>query len=147
MTPKTEIASFAMGCFWGTEALYGVTPGVIRTKVGYTGGTTPNPTYKNIADHTETVELEYDPSVISYSVSCSSLSLSLSRLHLSSPSLLPSGTAANILGKPRSMRQVETTVHVSYFLPQPHSERAGREIISRASESMSQNNSHLDTAS
>ena len=65
----TETASFAMGCFWGSEALFGVTNGVLRTKVGYTGGTAPNPTYKNIADHIETVELEFDPSVVSYSVS------------------------------------------------------------------------------
>ena len=61
-------ASFAMGCFWGTEALFGVTKGVLRTKVGYAGGSSLNPTYRNIADHIETVELEYDENIISYEV-------------------------------------------------------------------------------
>jgi hypothetical protein len=58
-----------MGCFWGGEAAFGVVRGVIRTKVGYTGGTTVNPTYRNIGDHTEAVELQFDPNVITYRVS------------------------------------------------------------------------------
>jgi peptide-methionine (S)-S-oxide reductase len=41
----TEIAEFALGCFWGAERMYWQTPGVISTSVGYEGGFTPNPTY------------------------------------------------------------------------------------------------------
>ncbi len=55
-----------MGCFWGPEARFGSLQGVIRTRVGYTGGTTVAPTYKTIEDHTETVEIDYDPTSISY---------------------------------------------------------------------------------
>lgn len=43
-----ETATFGMGCFWGADALFGATKGVLRTSVGYTGGTTENPTYKNL---------------------------------------------------------------------------------------------------
>jgi len=48
------------------EAQFGSIPGVIKTRVGYTGGSTKNPTYHNLGDHTETVEIEYDPSRVSY---------------------------------------------------------------------------------
>jgi peptide methionine sulfoxide reductase MsrA len=68
-------AAFAMGCFWGTEALFGVTKGVLRTKVGYAGGSSRNPTYRNLADHIETVELEFDEDQISYEVSFFSIFL------------------------------------------------------------------------
>ncbi|WP_369823705.1 peptide-methionine (S)-S-oxide reductase MsrA [Sporosarcina sp. P19] len=63
---KLETATFGMGCFWGPEARFGSLQGVIRTRVGYTGGTTVAPTYKTIEDHTETVEIDYDPTSISY---------------------------------------------------------------------------------
>lgn len=63
---ELETATFGMGCFWGPEARFGSLPGVIRTRVGYTGGTTAAPTYKTIEDHTETVEIDYDPTCISY---------------------------------------------------------------------------------
>ncbi len=62
----TEMATFALGCFWGPDALFGSLEGVIRTRVGYAGGTTPDPTYHNLGDHTETVQMDYDPSVMSY---------------------------------------------------------------------------------
>lgn len=58
-----------MGCFWGAESAFGVAKGVIRTKVGYTGGSSKNPTYRSMGDHTETVELQYDPNEITYRVS------------------------------------------------------------------------------
>ena len=79
-----------MGCFWGSEAAFGVARGVIRTKVGYTGGTTKNPTYRNIGDHTEAVELQYDPNEITYRVSrlFSSFSFSLSAASTIQKSLL-----------------------------------------------------------
>lgn len=54
VTPKHDIdtpyerATFGMGCFWGAESLYGATKGVLRTTVGYAGGTTNSPTYKKM---------------------------------------------------------------------------------------------------
>lgn len=63
---ETEKASFALGCFWGPDASFGALEGVVRTRVGYAGGTTEGPTYKMIGDHTETIEIDYDPEVISY---------------------------------------------------------------------------------
>ena len=63
---ETETASFALGCFWGPDASFGALEGVVRTRVGYAGGTTEGPTYKMIGDHTETIEIDYDPEVISY---------------------------------------------------------------------------------
>ena len=59
-------ATFGMGCFWANDALFGATPGVLRTRVGYSGGNTVKPTYKNIMDHTEVIEIHYDPNAISY---------------------------------------------------------------------------------
>lgn len=66
-TPQeTETAAFALGCFWGVEAQFGCLPGVVYTQVGYAGGTTKNPTYHNLGDHIETVQVVYDPLKISY---------------------------------------------------------------------------------
>ncbi|XP_011299920.1 peptide methionine sulfoxide reductase [Fopius arisanus] len=62
---KVKRATFGMGCFWAGDALFGATPGVIRTCVGYAGGSRPSPTYKNIGDHTEVIDIEYDPTIIS----------------------------------------------------------------------------------
>lgn len=58
--------TFSMGCFWGPDSLFGAIPGVIRTRVGYAGGTKKNPTYHNLDGHTETIQIDYDPDQISY---------------------------------------------------------------------------------
>jgi len=59
-------ATFAMGCFWHPDDYYSKRDGVISTKVGYAGGTTKNPTYENIGDHTESTEIHYDPNKVDY---------------------------------------------------------------------------------
>lgn len=61
-----EQATFSMGCFWGPDSLFGSLPGVIQTEVGYAGGTSVDPTYRKMGDHSETVNLIFDPKVISY---------------------------------------------------------------------------------
>lgn len=63
---ETEMATFGMGCFWGPDARFGALEGVVRTRVGYAGGTKPNPTYFSLGDHTEVVQVEYDPTALSY---------------------------------------------------------------------------------
>lgn len=61
---RTATVTLGMGCFWSPEALFGSLPGVIRTRVGYAGGTTPDPVYRRMGDHTETVEIGYDPTSV-----------------------------------------------------------------------------------
>src|SRR5215475_9189611 len=68
--PGLEVAYFGLGCFWGAERLFWQVPGVWSTAVGYAGGYTPNPTYEEVCSgrtgHTETVQVVYDPSRVSY---------------------------------------------------------------------------------
>ena len=67
---KIETAIFGMGCFWGAERLLWQLEGVISTAVGYAGGHTVNPTYKDICyldtGHAEVVRVEFDPAQITY---------------------------------------------------------------------------------
>jgi peptide-methionine (S)-S-oxide reductase len=63
-------ATFGAGCFWGVEAAFRQLEGVTRTRVGYSGGTLENPTYKDVCSHrtghAEVVEVTYDPERVSY---------------------------------------------------------------------------------
>jgi peptide-methionine (S)-S-oxide reductase len=70
MEPRTEIAVFAGGCFWCTEAVFSRLKGVISVVPGYTGGSVPNPRYEQVCTgrtgHAESVRIEFDPREISY---------------------------------------------------------------------------------
>lgn len=70
MDAKLKTAVFANGCFWCTEAVFSMLKGVQSVKPGYTGGTLSDPTYEQVSNgntgHAEAIQIEYDPSVISY---------------------------------------------------------------------------------
>jgi peptide-methionine (S)-S-oxide reductase len=67
---KVEVATFAGGCFWGFQEKFNRIDGVLFTTVGYTGGHTKNPTYKDVCTrktgHAEAVKVEFDPAAVSY---------------------------------------------------------------------------------
>ena len=68
--PATALATFGAGCFWCTEAVYLKLKGVLKVTSGYTGGKIPNPTYQAVCTgttgHAEVIQVEYDPSVITF---------------------------------------------------------------------------------
>jgi peptide-methionine (S)-S-oxide reductase len=66
MTSSTERAILAGGCFWGMQDLIRKMPGVLSTRVGYSGGDVPNATYRNHGTHAEAIEIVFDPYVLSY---------------------------------------------------------------------------------
>lgn len=70
LAPKTELATFGAGCFWGVEQEFRNQNGVVATAVGFMGGQTSNPTYKEVCyektGHAEVVQIEFDPDVIPY---------------------------------------------------------------------------------
>ena len=67
---RTETATFAAGCFWGVEAAFRAVPGVIDAESGYTGGTTVNPSYRDVCSdttgHAEAVRVTFDPGQTSF---------------------------------------------------------------------------------
>jgi len=70
MTTEMEKATFGAGCFWGPEATFDKIPGVVKTAVGYMGGTLDNPGYREVCagntGHVEVVQLTFDPEKVSY---------------------------------------------------------------------------------
>jgi len=66
MAASTERAVLAGGCFWGMQDLVRRQPGVISTRVGYSGGDVPNATYRNHGTHAEAIEIVFDPTKTSY---------------------------------------------------------------------------------
>jgi len=66
MTVRTETALLAGGCFWGMQELIRAMPGVVSTRVGYSGGDVPNATYRNHGTHAEAIEIVFDPDKLSY---------------------------------------------------------------------------------
>src|SRR5437660_1366324 len=69
-TNKTALATFGGGCYWCTEAIFQLIPGVKTVTSGFAGGTKENPTYEEVCTgttgHAEVIQIEYDPSVVSY---------------------------------------------------------------------------------
>src|SRR5215475_14521945 len=67
---KLETATFGGGCYWCTEAIYQMVPGVKSVTSGFAGGTKPNPTYEDVCTgttgHAEVIHIEFDPAVVSY---------------------------------------------------------------------------------
>jgi len=66
MSTTTERAVLAGGCFWGMQDLIRKQPGVVSTRVGYSGGDVPNATYRNHGTHAEAIEITFDPEITSF---------------------------------------------------------------------------------
>ena len=66
MSERTDKAILAGGCFWGMQDLFRRHPGVVSTRVGYSGGEVPNATYRNHGTHAEAIEIVFDPEQTSY---------------------------------------------------------------------------------
>ena len=70
MNSVSDRAYFAAGCFWGTQYYFDQVPGVVATRVGYSGGHTKNPTYEDVCykdtGHAEVLEVSFDPQVVNY---------------------------------------------------------------------------------
>lgn len=70
VSKSLEVATLAGGCFWCTEAVFDQLKGVVKVESGYSGGNVPNPSYEDVCSgdtgHAESIEITFDPSVISY---------------------------------------------------------------------------------
>ncbi|CAK8743833.1 Peptide methionine sulfoxide reductase MsrA [Sodalis praecaptivus] len=115
-------AIFAMGCFWGVERLFWQQPGVYSTAAGYTGGYTPNPTYREVCSgqtgHAEAVRVVFDPQIIPYTAL-----LGLFWQHHNPTQGMRQGTisAANTAWRsfPRMMRSARPRAQAWRLLPKP----------------------------
>lgn len=104
-----QVATFALGCFWSPDARFGALPGVLRTRVGYTGGTTESPSYYQLGDHSEALQVDFDPALISYR------------------QLLEEAFAAGGFGRKSPNRQYRSAVF--YHTPEQQSEAGAAGII------------------
>src|SRR5437762_4443501 len=70
VSKSLEVATFAGGCFWCTEAVFDQLKGVVKVESGYSGGNVPNPSYEDVCTgetgHAESIQVTFDPSVVSY---------------------------------------------------------------------------------
>lgn len=121
----TEKATFAMGCFWGPDSLFGATMGVIRTRVGFTGGSKKAPAYKSLGDHTEAIEIDFDPETIKYEQLLNMFWSNHDPTARCSRQVSP-------LSKIQEFSFLCLTVHVHHFLPQRGAKTPGWKNVKRA---------------